>query len=58
MRHLVPRKLSQVRILLSAPKMISITKERYEELLQAEEDLQALEDAGVDNWEGYELAFS
>jgi len=38
--------------------MISITKERYEELLQAEEDLQALEDAGVDNWEGYELAFS
>jgi len=38
--------------------MVEITEERYEELLQAEEDLQALEDAGVNNWEGYELAFS
>jgi len=38
--------------------MISITKQRYEELLQAEKELQTLEDAGVNNWEGYEIAFS
>ena len=36
--------------------MIEITKERYNELLAAEEDLHALEEAGVHNWEGYYMA--
>ena len=38
--------------------MIDITQERYEALLQEEKELQALEDAGVDNWEGYEEAMA
>lgn len=37
-------------------KEITIPQERYEELLQAEEVLQALREAGVDNWIGYEDA--
>lgn len=32
---------------------ITITVERYEELLSAEKELNRLEDNGVDNWEGY-----
>ncbi len=35
---------------------VTITREEYDSLRQASETLQALEDAGVDNWEGYELA--
>ncbi len=35
---------------------VTIPRDEYEFLLQASEILQALEDAGVDNWEGYELA--
>ncbi|QFG06670.1 host RecBCD nuclease inhibitor [Proteus phage Myduc] len=38
------------------PEMVEITKERYEELLQAEDKLNALECAGVDNWCGYDEA--
>lgn len=33
--------------------MIKLTRERIEELLQAESDLNALLCVGVDNWEGY-----
>ena len=29
---------------------------RYKELLKAEKKLEALEAAGVDNWDGYEIA--
>ena len=36
--------------------MIEISEKRYKELLQAEKELQALEDAGVDSWDGYEIA--
>ena len=36
--------------------MISISKLRYNELLEAEEKLHALENAGVDNWDGYDFA--
>jgi hypothetical protein len=36
--------------------MISISKERYDELIAVEEKLSALECAGVDNWEGYDFA--
>lgn len=32
---------------------VEISKERYEELLEAEAFLQCLEGAGVDNWDGY-----
>lgn len=35
---------------------VIITLERYEELLENEEWLNALEAAGVDNWEGYDAA--
>lgn len=35
---------------------ILLTRERYTELLQAENMLIALQAAGVDNWEGHELA--
>ena len=37
-------------------EMVEITKERYEELLEAYYFLNALEAAGVDNWEGYGIA--
>jgi hypothetical protein len=36
--------------------MIDITEERYQDLLQSEKQLEALEAAGVDNWNGYEMA--
>lgn len=34
-------------------EMISISRERYEELSKAEKKLNMLECYGVDNWEGY-----
>lgn len=37
-------------------KRISIEKKEYDELVAAQKLLQALEAAGVDSWEGYELA--
>ncbi len=37
---------------------VTISKERYEELREAERTLNALQAAGVDNWEGYEYAMS
>lgn len=33
--------------------MIEMTVERYVELVAAEEELERLMAAGVDNWEGY-----
>jgi len=35
---------------------ITITKERYEEFLSQERLLRCLEQMGVDNWEGYDIA--
>jgi hypothetical protein len=35
---------------------IEITIVRYNELLEAEAKLTALENAGVDNWDGYDFA--
>ena len=40
----------------TAKKEITITYSRYIELLNAEGVLQALEAAGVDNWDGYDFA--
>ena len=37
-------------------EMIEITKKEYESLLKDSEWLRALEAAGVDNWEGYDIA--
>jgi hypothetical protein len=37
---------------------VPVPKERYAELLRAEKKLNALEAAGVDNWEGYDEAMS
>ena len=38
---------------LNGEAMIAITKKEYESLLEDSEKLEALEAAGVDNWEGY-----
>ena len=38
--------------------MVTITKKEYDELLDRDEKLCALEAAGVDNWEGYSGALS
>ena len=35
---------------------VTITKKEYEELLDSQKMLNALESAGVDNWEGYDFA--
>ena len=35
---------------------VTISKEEYESLKRDAEVLRALEGAGVDNWEGYEVA--
>lgn len=35
---------------------VEITKERYDELVEAEDFLQCLQAAGVDNWDGYDIA--
>jgi hypothetical protein len=35
---------------------VTITKKEYEELLEDQKMLNALQDAGVDNWEGYDYA--
>lgn len=35
---------------------VTISRSEYEELLEAEEMLFALQAAGVDNWEGYSHA--
>ena len=35
---------------------VTISQDRYEELLEAENWTIALEAAGVDNWDGYEWA--
>lgn len=38
------------------PETVTLTKEEYEYLVKAEERLSALEEMGVDNWEGYSEA--
>lgn len=35
---------------------VSISRERYDELIKAESWVDSLEAAGVDNWDGYEFA--
>ncbi len=37
-------------------KTVTITEERYYELIEASKFLEALQAAGVDNWNGYEYA--
>jgi hypothetical protein len=37
-------------------EVITITKKEYESLLEDAKWLRALENAGVDNWEGYDFA--
>jgi len=36
--------------------MVTITKKEYESLLEDSNWLNALENAGVDNWDGYSFA--
>lgn len=38
------------------PETVTLTKKEYEYLVKAEERLSALEEMGVDNWEGYSEA--
>lgn len=35
------------------PKTVPVPMKRYQELLRAELELACLEEAGVDNWDGY-----
>lgn len=42
--------------LTEAANTVTITKERYEELIETESWLLALESAGVDNWDGIDFA--
>ena len=35
---------------------ITISKKEYEELIEDQKLLQCLQDAGVDNWSGYDYA--
>jgi len=35
---------------------VTLTREEYDSLMLDSETLRALEDAGVDNWEGYSFA--
>lgn len=37
---------------------VTISKARYEELLDIEERLNALENAGVDSWDGFDDAMA
>lgn len=37
-------------------EMVTITKKEYESLLDSQRQLDCLECAGVDNWEGYHYA--
>ena len=37
-------------------EMVKISKEEYKHLLEDSDTLSALEEAGVDNWEGYDDA--
>lgn len=37
-------------------EFISIEKEEYDQLLEDQRFLRCLERAGVDNWEGYDIA--
>jgi len=36
---------------------VTISKKEYEELVEDSKFLEALRGAGVDNWEGYDMAF-
>ena len=36
--------------------MVTITQREYDSLVEDAKFLQALQDAGVDNWEGYHYA--
>lgn len=38
------------------PNSVALSHERFNELIECEKRLRALEAAGVDNWEGYDAA--
>jgi len=42
---------------MSTPNDITIPRKMFDRLVYREELLSRLEQAGVDNWEGYHLAF-
>ncbi len=42
---------------MAAPGMIEIPFEEYDRLVDSENFLEALNQAGVDNWEGYDVAY-
>ena len=39
-------------------ELITITKKEYDQLIHSQKFLNALQGAGVDNWEGYNKALS
>ena len=40
----------------SENQTVTISKEEYDELISDQKFLYCLQDAGVNNWEGYEIA--
>jgi hypothetical protein len=43
---------------MNTPKEITISRARFDELLEFERELNALHAAGVDNWDFYEEALA
>jgi hypothetical protein len=43
-------------IIVPKDECVTLTREEYNKLLEAKRFLRALEAAGVDNWEGYDIA--
>lgn len=41
---------------MNEEETITITKKEYDSLVEDSEFLNALQEAGVDNWEGYHIA--
>lgn len=48
--------MAKVTISDSGQEMVTITKDEYDSLCEDRDWVQALEDAGVDNWSGIDYA--
>lgn len=48
--------LKQTKPMPDEVEMVSITKKEYDDMIEDQQLLQALQSAGVDNWEGYDMA--
>ncbi|WP_346921372.1 hypothetical protein [Glutamicibacter creatinolyticus] len=51
-------KLGHLVLTPTSEDTVTLSREHYEKLLESSNQLNALENAGVDNWEGYGMALS